>query len=41
MASGAPDREKVIAELEHYDFEIIWTNLPKEQLQQLREVFAG
>ncbi len=41
LTSGAPDREKVAAEIKQYDFEIIWTNLPGEQLQQLREVFAS
>jgi uncharacterized membrane protein len=41
LTSGAPDREKVVAELKQYNFEIIWTNLPEEQLQQLREVFAS
>ena len=40
LTSGAPDRERVMAELKQYDFEIIWTNLPEEQLQQLLEVFA-
>jgi uncharacterized membrane protein len=33
-------REKVVAKLKQYDFEIIWTNLPEEQLQKLREAFA-
>jgi uncharacterized membrane protein len=41
LTSGAPDREKVVAELKQYNFEIIWTNLPEEQLQQLHEVFAS
>ena len=40
LTSGAPDRERVMAELNQHDFEIIWTNLPEEQLQQLLEVFA-
>jgi uncharacterized membrane protein len=34
----APDR--VIDELRQYDFEIISTNLPEEQENKLREVFA-
>ena len=41
LTSGATDREKVVAELKPYNFELIWTNLPEEQLQKLREVFAG
>ena len=32
--------EKVVAKRKQYDFEIIWTNLPEEQLQKLREAFA-
>jgi uncharacterized membrane protein len=40
LTSGAPDRERVMAELNQYNFEIIWTNLPEEQLLQLLEVFA-
>jgi uncharacterized membrane protein len=33
-------REKVVAKLKQYDFENIWTNLPEEQLQKVREAFA-
>jgi uncharacterized membrane protein len=41
LTSGAADREEVVAKLtQQYDLEIIWTNLPEEQLQQLLEVFA-
>jgi uncharacterized membrane protein len=40
LTSEAPDRDKVIAELKQYDFEIIATNLPEEQEKQLREAFA-
>ena len=32
--------DKVVDELRQYDFEIISTNLPEEQEQQLREAFA-
>ena len=32
--------DKVVDELRQYDFEIISTNLPEEQEQQLREPFA-
>jgi uncharacterized membrane protein len=42
LTSGAEDREKVAEEIKDtYDFEILWTNLPDEQLKKLREVFAG
>jgi hypothetical protein len=34
-------REKVVAKLKQYDFEIIWTNLPEEQLKKLRDAFAA
>jgi|SRR5215207_4193942 len=40
LTSEAPDRDKIIAELKQYDFEIIWTNLPEEQERKLREAFA-
>ena len=33
-------REKVVAKLKQYDFAIIWTNQPEEQLQKVREAFA-
>jgi uncharacterized membrane protein len=42
LTSGAKDRERVAEETKDaYDFEILWTNLPDEQLEKLREVFAG
>jgi uncharacterized membrane protein len=42
LTSGAEDRERVAEEMKDaYDFEILWTNLPDEQLEKLREVFAG
>src|ERR687889_1159493 len=40
LTSGANAPERVIDELKAYDFEIISTNLPEEQEQQLREAFA-
>ena len=41
LTSGAADREEVVAELTKlYDFEIIWTDLPEDELQRLRDVFA-
>ena len=41
LTSGAADREEVVAELtQQYAFEIIWTDLPEDELQKLREVFA-
>ena len=41
LTSGAADREEVVAELtRQYDFEIIWTDLPEDELQKLREVFG-
>jgi uncharacterized membrane protein len=40
LTSGATAPDKVIDELKRYDFEIISTNLPEEQEQQLREAFA-
>ena len=40
FTSGATAPERVIDELRHYDFEIISTNLPEEQENQLREAFA-
>jgi len=40
LTSEATAPDKVIDELKHYDFEIISTNLPEEQEQQLREAFA-
>ena len=34
-------KTEVVAELkQHYDFEIIWTDLPEDELQNLREVFG-
>jgi hypothetical protein len=33
-------REKFVAKLKQYDFGIIWTNLPEEQLQKVLEAFA-
>src|SRR5829696_4117562 len=42
LSSGAEDRERVAEEMKAtYDFEILWTNLPDEQLEKLREVFAS
>jgi uncharacterized membrane protein len=42
LTSGAEDRERVAEEMKDtYDFEILWTNLPDEQLEKLREVFAS
>ena len=41
LTSGAADREEVVVELtQQYAFEIIWTDLPEDELQNLREVFA-
>jgi uncharacterized membrane protein len=40
LTSGATAPDRVIDELKQYDFEIISTNLPEEQEQQLREAFA-
>jgi uncharacterized membrane protein len=40
LNSGATAPERVIDELKQYDFEIISTNLPQEQENQLREAFA-
>src|SRR5918995_1809893 len=40
LTSGATAPDKVVDELKAYDFEIISTNLPEEQEQQLREAFA-
>jgi uncharacterized membrane protein len=40
LTSGATAPDKIIDELRQYDFEIISTNLPEEQEQQLREAFA-
>ena len=40
LTSGATAPERVIDELRQYDFEIISTNLPEEQENQLREAFA-
>ena len=40
LTSGATAPDKVVDELKQYDFEIISTNLPEEQEQQLREAFA-
>ena len=40
LTSGATAPDKVVDELKAYDFEIISTNLPEEQENQLREAFA-
>jgi uncharacterized membrane protein len=40
LTSGATAPDKVVGELQHYDFEIISTNLPEEQEQKLREAFS-
>jgi uncharacterized membrane protein len=40
LTSGATAPDKVLDELKQYDFEIISTNLPEEQEEQLREAFA-
>jgi uncharacterized membrane protein len=40
LTSGATAVDKVVDELRQYDFEIISTNLPEEQENQLREAFA-
>jgi uncharacterized membrane protein len=40
LTSGATALDKIADELKQYDFEIISTNLPKEQEEQLREAFA-
>ena len=40
LTSGATAPERVIDELRQYNFEIISTNLPEEQENQLREAFA-
>ena|SRR5688572_20947919 len=40
LTSGATAPDRVIEELRQYDFEIISTNLPEEQENQLREAFA-
>jgi uncharacterized membrane protein len=40
LTSGATAVDKVVEELKVYDFEIISTNLPEEQENQLREAFA-
>jgi uncharacterized membrane protein len=40
LTSGATAPDKIIDELKAYDFEIISTNLPEEQEEQLREAFA-
>jgi uncharacterized membrane protein len=39
LTSGVTEPDKLFAGLKEYDFEIIWNNLPEEQLQKLREVF--
>jgi uncharacterized membrane protein len=42
LTSGAEDRGRVAEEMRStYDFEVIWTNLPDEQLEKPREVFAS
>ena len=40
LTSGATAPERMVDELKAYDFEIISTNLPEEQENQLREAFA-
>jgi uncharacterized membrane protein len=40
LTSGATAPDKVIDELKQDDFEIISTNLPEEQTEQLREAFT-
>ena len=40
LTSGATAVDRVVDELKQYDFEIISTNLPEEQENQLREAFA-
>ena len=40
LTSGATAPDKVVDEFKQYDFEIISTNLPEEQENQLREAFA-
>ena len=41
LTSGAAGREEVVAELtQQYDFQIIWTDLPEDEIQKLREVFG-
>jgi uncharacterized membrane protein len=40
LTSGATALDKVVDELKQYNFEIISTNLPEEQENQLREAFA-
>jgi uncharacterized membrane protein len=40
LTSGTTAPDKIIDELKAYDFEIISTNLPEEQEEQLREAFA-
>ena len=40
LTSGATAPDKVVDELKAYDFEIISTNLPKEQEDKLREAFG-
>ena len=40
LTSGATALDKIADELKQYDFEIISTNLPKEQEEQLREAFV-
>jgi uncharacterized membrane protein len=40
LTSGATAPDKVVSELQQYDFEIISTNLPEEQEQKLREAFS-
>jgi uncharacterized membrane protein len=39
LTSGATE-DRVVEELKQYDFEIISTNLPKEQEEKLREAFG-
>jgi uncharacterized membrane protein len=40
LTGGTTAVDKVVDELKQYDFEIISTNLPEEQENQLREAFA-
>src|SRR5215211_511633 len=42
LTSGAADRERVVEEMRAQEnFEIIWTDMPEEELREVREAFAG
>jgi uncharacterized membrane protein len=42
LTSGAADRERVVEEMRAQEnFEIIWTDMPEEELRELREAFVG